>query len=184
MSAGKILAVCLLPLLLVACGGDEHSDVKQWMNESTKDLRGHVPPLPEIKPFPVVSYDASELVDPFSAAKIVPEKRTGGTGLKPDFDRPKEPLEAFPLESLKMVGVMRKNSVNYALINANGVVYQVRAGNHVGQNFGFIISITDSEINIRELVQDPTGQTSDWVERPATLQLQEQADQSPKGAGR
>jgi len=184
VSAAKSLAVCLLPLLLAACGGDEHADLKQWMNDSTKDLRGHVPPLPEIKPFPVVSYDAADLIDPFSPLKIVPEKRAGGTGLKPDFDRPKEPLEAFPIESLKMVGVVRKNNVNYALINANGVVYQVRPGNHMGQNFGFITAITDSEITLKELVQDPTGQTSDWVERSQTLQLQEQADQSPKGAGR
>ncbi len=175
MSAGKgLLVAILLPLLLVACGSDEHSDLKQWMTESAKDLHGHVPPLPEIKPFPVVSYEAADQLDPFSPAKVVPEKRAGGAGLKPDFDRPKEPLEAFPLEALKMVGVLRKNSVTYALINGSGVVYQVRAGNHMGQNFGFIVSVTESEINLRELVQDPTGQTSDWVERAATLQLQEQ----------
>lgn len=184
MSAGKGLAICLLPLLLAACGGDEHSDLKQWMNDSTKDLRGRVPPLPEIKPFPIVSYDAADQVDPFSPAKIVPERRTGGAGVQPDFDRPKEPLEAFPLETLKMVGVVRKSNVNYALINANGVIYQVRPGNHMGQNFGFITAITDSEVDLKELVQDPTGQTSDWVERAATLQLLEQADQSPKGAGK
>jgi type IV pilus assembly protein PilP len=184
VSARKNMAIALLPLFLAACGGDEHSDLKQWMSDSTKDLRGHAPPLPEIKPFPVVSYDATDQLDPFSSTKVVPEKRAGGAGLKPDFDRPKEPLEAFSLESLRMVGVVRKDKVIYALINSNGVVYQVRAGNHMGQNFGFIVSVTESEINLRELVQDPTGQTSDWVERAQTVQLQEQADQSPKGAGK
>ena len=184
MSAGKLLFALALPLLLAACGSDEHTDLKRWMADSTKDLHGHVPPLPEIKPFPVVSYDASDQMDPFSPAKIIPEKRAGGAGLKPDFDRPKEPLEAFPLEAMKMVGVLSKNGVSYALVNANGMVYQVRAGNHLGQNFGFVVSVTESEINIRELVQDPSGQTSDWVERAATLQLQELAGQAPKGAGR
>ena len=171
---GRLLAL-LLPCFLAACGGDEHSDLKEWMTEATKDLHGHVPPLPEIKPFPVVSYEAADLLDPFNAAKIVPEKRTGGGGgLKPDFDRPKEPLEAFPLESLKLVGVLRKNGVMYGLVNAGGVMYQVRAGNHMGQNFGFVVSVTESDIKLQELVQDPTGQTSDWVERASTLQLQEQ----------
>lgn len=173
----------LVPLALMGCGADEHKDLKQWMQESTKDLHGHVPPLPEIKPFPAVSYDAADQLDPFSAAKIVPEKRLGGGGFKPDFDRPKEPLEAFPLESLKMVGVLRKKDVMYALVNASGVVYQVRAGNHMGQNFGLVTSVTDSEINLKELVQDPTGQTSDWVERPTTLQLVEQVEPQ-KGAGK
>ncbi len=184
MKGGRLFVIAL-PLAIAACGGDEHKDIKRWMQESSKDLRGHVQPLPEIKPFPIVSYDAGDQPDPFSPVKIIPEKRLGGAGIRPDFDRPKEPLEAYPLESLKMVGVVRKGKVTYGLINANGVIYQVKAGNHAGQNFGVITAVTDSEIDIKELVQDPTGQTSDWVEQPATLQLQEQAEPSPqKGAGK
>ncbi len=184
MKLGR-LVVLALPFAVAACGGDEHKDLKEWMQESTKDLRGHVQPLPEIKPFPVVSYDAGDQPDPFSQSKILPEKRVGGGGVKPDFDRPKEPLEAYPLESLKMVGVVRKGKVTYGLVNANGVIYQVKPGNHMGQNFGLITAVKESEIDIKELVQDPTGQTSDWVEQTATLQLQEQAEQSPqKGTGK
>lgn len=169
----KIACFLVLLPLIAGCGSEEHQDLKQWMQESTKDLRGHVPPLPEIRPFPVVSYDAGDQPDPFSPAKILPEKRLGGGGMKPDFDRPKEPLEAFPLESMKLIGVLRKDKVTYGLVSAGGAVYQIRAGNHIGQNFGFVTAVTESEIQIKELVQDPTGETADWVERPAVLQLQE-----------
>jgi type IV pilus assembly protein PilP len=168
-------------VVLVACGGEEHQDIKNWMADAAKDMHGRVLPIPEIRPFPIISYDAGDLAEPFNPSKVVPEKRSGGGGIQPDFDRPREPLEAYPLESLKMVGVMRKDKVLHALIQVDNTVYQVRPGNHMGQSFGVITSITDAQMNIKELVQDPTGQTADWVERIATLQLQEQA-QSQKEA--
>jgi len=167
-------SIVLAAMFLAACGGDDHQDIKDWMAEASKDMHGRVQPIPEIKPFPIISYDAGDLPEPFNPAKVVPEKRSGGGGIQPDFDRPREPLEAYPLESLKMVGVMRKNKVLHALIQVDNTVYQVRPGNHMGQSFGVITSITDAQVNIKELVQDPTGQTADWVERIATLQLQEQ----------
>ncbi len=174
-------AIVLSVVLLAACGGEEHQDIKNWMAEAAKDMHGRVQPIPEIKPFPIISYDAGDLAEPFNPSKVVPEKRSGGGGIQPDFDRPREPLEAYPLESLKMVGVMRKDRVLHALIQVDSTVYQVRAGNHMGQSFGVITSITDAQVNVKELVQDPTGQTADWVERMATLQLQEQV-QSQKEA--
>lgn len=158
-------------LALAACGKDTHQDLKQWMQESTKGLKGHVAPLPEIKPFPVVSYDAANERDPFRPMKVEAEKKSGGGGLKPDFDRRKEPLEAFPLESLKMVGVIERGAIRHAIISVGTAVYQVKVGNYIGQNFGIITGITDDEVKIKELIQDPTG---DWVERTSTLQLQEQ----------
>jgi type IV pilus assembly protein PilP len=166
---------------LAACGSEEHQDIKQWMADASKDMHGRVQPIPEIKPFPIVSYDAGDLPEPFNPSKVVPEKRSSGGGIQPDFDRPKEPLEAYPLESLKMVGVVRKNGVPHALIQVDGTVYQVRNGNHLGQSFGVITSITDAQVTVKELVQDPSGQTADWVERLASLQLQEDA-QSQKEA--
>jgi type IV pilus assembly protein PilP len=167
--------------LLAACGGEEHQDIKNWMADAAKDMHGRVQPIPEIRPFPIISYDAGDLPEPFNPSKVVPERRTGGGGIQPDFDRPREPLEAYPLESLKMVGVMRKDKILHALIQVDNTVYQVRPGNHMGQSFGVITSVTDAQVNVKELVQDPTGQTADWVERIATLQLQEQA-QSQKEA--
>ncbi|MBL8491577.1 MAG: pilus assembly protein PilP [Rhodocyclaceae bacterium] len=157
--------------LLSACGGEEHQDLKMWMKESTKDLRGRVPPLPEIKAFPAVSYEAMDLVDPFKPQKIEPEKKGSGGGIKPDLDRRKEPLEAFPLESLKMVGVLQRDKMIHAVVLAGKAVHQVKIGNYMGQNFGIITNITESDIQLRELVQDAVG---DWVERTSSLHLQEQ----------
>lgn len=171
-----LCALGLIPafIFLAGCGSGEHEDIKQWMADSSRDLRGGVPPLPELKPFPIVSYDASNLADPFSAGRIEPEKKETG-GKKPDFDRPKEQLENFPLESLSFIGVVSKKKADTrrALILVDGVVYQVGKGNHMGQNFGRIVSVDDEQIKLIETVQDPTGQTRDWVEREMTLQLQE-----------
>jgi type IV pilus assembly protein PilP len=168
-------------VVLAACSGDDHEDLKHWMAEASKDMRGRVQPIPEIKPFPIVSYDAADLPEPFSAGKVVPEKRNVGGGIQPDFDRPREPLEAYPLESLKMVGVVRKGKVIYGLVQADRMVHQVRTGNHIGQSFGVITLISEVQMSIKELAQDPSGETTDWVERLATLQLQDQADPQKEG---
>lgn len=166
----------VMAAILAGCGDQGHEEIRQWMEESARDLKGGVPPLPELKPFPVVSYDAADKPDPFSAQRIDPEKKDGGAN-KPDFDRPKEQLENYPLESISFVGVVNKtrSKANYAVVQVDGVVYQVGKGNYLGQNFGRIVDITPSEIVIKEIVQDPSGQTSDWVERQMTLQLQEAA---------
>lgn len=171
----------LLPVLaslaLVACGSDEHADVKDWMKEATKDLRGRVPPLPEVKPFPVVSYDAGDLIDPFRPAKVEPEKKATGGGIKPDFDRRKEELERYSLEALKFVGLIRNDKTLYAVIVADKRIYRVKVGNYLGESFGKIIDIEASpgmdegKVVVKEQIQDPSG---DWVERTSVLELQVQ----------
>lgn len=175
MSRFALLLVMALfaSLTLVSCGGDDHQDLKQWMQEASKDIKGKVLPIPEIKAFPIVSYDAADMLDPFSAGKIEPDKKPNaeGTGLKPDLDRFREPLEAFPLESLKMVGLLRRGKMMNAIILADRAVHMVKIGNYMGQDFGMVVDITDSEVQLKELVQDPGGE---WVERSNTLQLQEQ----------
>lgn len=169
--------IILSCLLLLGCGGEEHEDIKAWMQESTKDMKGRVPPLPQIKPFPLIAYDSGSLVDPFRAARIEPEKKAGGGGLRPDFDRRREPLEAYPLESLKMVGTLQKKSAMHAIIQADKNVHQVRTGNYLGQNFGVVTRVTDSAVALKELIQDPNG---DWTERESTLQLQEKQQEGQK----
>jgi type IV pilus assembly protein PilP len=165
-----------LALYLTGCGGGEHEDLKKWMEASTKDLRGKVPTLPEIKPFPVVAYEAAELTDPFNPKKLEPNKQQkGGGGIQPDLTRQREPLEAYPLESLKMVGTLMQSRKFHALVQADKTLHQVRVGNYLGQNFGVITKIVESELMLKELVQDSSG---DWTERTSTLQLQE------KGAGK
>jgi len=104
----KALPVIVLGLLLAACGGEEFGDLKAELKDKTKDLRGRIDPLPVVKPYEPVPYKAFDQADPFSSAKIELVTKSassgGGGGLKPDLNRPKEPLEAYPLESLKMVG--------------------------------------------------------------------------------
>ena len=168
----KKIAVALASLALVACSSGNHDDLRQWMNEASKDIKGRIPPLPKVKPYEPVSYDAGNLLDPFKPGKIgVEQKKSGGGGLRPDMDRPREPLEAYPLESLKYVGVMTKKKISYAIIQVDGSLYQVRVNNYMGQNFGVISKLTESEVVLKELIQDSTG---DWVERESTLLLQGQ----------
>ena len=173
----RTTAILIACLGLSACGGEEHQDLKQWMKEATRDLKGRVPPLPEIKPFPVIAYDAADLVDPFRPSRIEPEKKAGTGGIQPDLNRRKEALEAYPLESLKMVGTLKREKVVHALIQADKNVHQVKIGNYMGQNFGIVTNITETEIALRELVPDSLGEYS---ERTSTLQLQERQQEGRK----
>ncbi len=171
-------SVILGALLVAGCGSEEHSDVKQWMAEATRDLRGSVPPLPEVKPFPVVSYEAGDALDPFRPAKIEPEKKGGGGGVKPDLDRRKEELERHPLDALKFVGVIRDDKRLYGVIVADKRIYRVKVGNYMGEDFGRIVDIQASpaldegKIVLREQVQDPSG---DWMERTSVLEMGQEA---------
>jgi len=164
------IPLCLTLLVLGGCGGGDHEDLRAWMKESTKDLKGRVPPLPEVKPYEPVAYDAGSLLDPFKSAKLEPERKKGGGGIQPDFNRPKEPLEGYPLETLKFVGFLQRGKMPNAIIMADSAIYQVKIGNYVGQNFGIITNISETEVSVRELVQDSSG---DWVERSSSLLLQE-----------
>lgn len=170
-------AIFMACLGLAACGGEEHQDLRQWMKESTKDFKGKIPPLPAIKQFPSLAYEAADLADPYSAAKIEPERKLGGGGIKPDLDRRKEPLESYPLESLKMVGTLMRGKMTHALIQADRNLHQVKIGNYMGQNFGIITDINETEVKLKELVPDSLG---DYTERTSTLQLQEKQQEDKK----
>lgn len=170
MRRAALLLPALLCALLAACSGGEHEDLRQWMDAATRDIKGRIPPLPPAATYEAVAYEGAGLLDPFRPSKIEPERRGGGGGVQPDFNRPREPLEAYPLESLRYVGVMVRKNQAYAIIQAESALHQVRTGNYMGQNFGVVTKINETEVALRELVQDPTG---DWVERTSSLQLQE-----------
>jgi type IV pilus assembly protein PilP len=168
----KILAIALV-LLLASCGGEEFGDLKAELKDKTKDLRGRIDPLPVVKPYEPVPYKAFDQPDPFGPAKIELVTKAppgGGSGIRPDLNRPKEPLESYPLESLKMVGVWQQPKATFALVKADTGLYRVKVGNYIGQNFGLVTAITGSSIQLRELIQDASG---DWSERQSALQLQE-----------
>jgi type IV pilus assembly protein PilP len=159
-------------LLLAGCGGEEFQDLRDFVKDAGADMRGKVPPPPDIKPYEPFSYDNSTgIEDPFKPRKI-DLKNSNHSGLnQPDLDRPKEELEDFPLESLKMVGYLQQANIGYAVIRStDGKLHRVKSGNYVGINFGQIISVTDTEIKIKEMMQDGAG---DWSERESSLQLVE-----------
>jgi len=174
----RIFALPIIMLLLVfgvlggglaGCSFEEGDDLDQYMRDATKDVKPRVKPLPEVQPYMALQYNAdASLVDPFRARKAVNKP----SALQPNLNRPKEPMEAYPLESLKYVGLLSKSKLTYALVKTpDEAVQQVKLGSYVGQNFGRVIQIKDSEVVLTEIVQDDL--TGDWVERTASLALQE-----------
>ena len=177
MKRGVILSAVIASgcaLGLAGCGGEEHSDLKQELAEATKDFRGQVPPLPQVKPYEPVPYTAEGLTDPFRPERIevarTDKKDTVNAKLAEQEKRIKEPLEAFPLESIQMLGTITQEKETFALVKAGPNLYRVRKGMYMGQNFGVITSIDETQISLKELVQDSGGE---WVERASTLQLVE-----------
>ena len=166
----KSIYFALICLLLTGCGGDEFQDLRDFVKNSGADMRGKIPPPPSVKLYEPFAYvNDANLSDPFKPRKpeVSPSGKRGEN--EPDLNRPKEALEEFPLESLRMVGYVLKAKTGYAVIRApDKKLYQVKVGNYIGMNFGLIKKISDSEIEIKEEVQDSTG---DWSERISSLQL-------------
>lgn len=168
----RALALMLCVSVLAGCNSGSHEDLQAWMKDATKDLRGNIPALPKVRPYEPVPYDAASLVDPFNPARAKPDadRRTGGT--MPDLNRPREELENFPLETIKLVGMMRDKQKLVAHVLVNGRGYEVRVGNYMGQSFGKVIKIDttkdEEKIVLKELIQEADG---GWVERESTLLL-------------
>ena len=165
----KMIHFFLVPLFLVGCAGEEFQDLRDFVKNAGADMRGKIAPPPEVKPYEPFIYDNEKnLPDPFKPRKM--ERDRGGLN-QPDLNRPKEALEEFPLEALKMVGYLYQNKVGYAVIRApDRKLHRVKAGNHIGMNFGLIKEVNDTEVIVKEMVQDSTG---DWTERINSLQLLE-----------
>lgn len=173
----KQLTLVALCVTLAGCSGEGHEDLRQWMQQSAKDLRGNIPKLPDVKPYEPVPYDVEAILDPFKPNKIEPESKQRmagrhGSAFEPDFDARElrnSLLEKFPLETLKMIGYLNVNNRPLAVIQAEQNVRQVKVGDYIGMDFGMVTRITDSEVTVRELVQDSAG---DWSERTSSLHLQ------------
>ncbi|MBU0622106.1 MAG: pilus assembly protein PilP [Gammaproteobacteria bacterium] len=163
-------AFLLTFLLLAGCGGEEFQDLRDFVKNAGADMRGKVDPPPDMKPYEPFTYDNDTgLPDPFKQRKA-DARNSGRGGLnQPNLDRPKEELEDYPLESLKLVGYLYQKGVGHALIKSSeGKLYRVKAGNYIGLNYGQVVSVTENEMKIREMVQDSVG---DWSERENTLLL-------------
>ncbi|VAX10177.1 hypothetical protein MNBD_GAMMA25-648 [hydrothermal vent metagenome] len=168
----SIVQICAL-LLLVACSGDQHEDLSSYISEVKSRQQGRIKGLPEIKPYESFAYDPASLRDPFSPFVVEEEEQapTADDGLRPDSNRKREAMEQFPLDSLVFVGNLERKGKRWALIAApDDTVYRVQPGNHLGQNFGEIMSISETTIEIKEIIPNGTG---GWVDREVSLQLTE-----------
>jgi type IV pilus assembly protein PilP len=176
----KTPVIRLLPLLaavsLAACSQSNESELKQWMGEVRANMKPTTQPVPAPKEFVPAQYESRAAVDPFDQQKVVMavvrqnQARVSASTIRPDLERRRETLEAFPLDQIKMVGMMRRGGVNVALVETSSGTHLVRAGNYMGQNFGLVTRVSETEIHLKEIVQDAAGE---WVERAAKLELQE-----------
>lgn len=172
----KLAAALALMAAVGGCGSSETDDLQRWMAEQRSQTHPKVAALSEPTKFAPQPYTQEGATEPFSSQKLTQAlKRDSSTTsnaalIAPELSRRKEPLEATPLDAMFMVGSLVRNGQPVALIKVDNLLYQVHAGNYLGQNFGRILKISENDITLREIVQDAAGE---WIERPATLQLQE-----------
>ncbi len=168
------LAALLGAVLLSGCGDRDSAEVHSWMAQVKRDTKPHVAPLVAPKTFIPAPYGSKDAVDPYNPNKLLAElaraAEKADSPYKPDMKRPKEFLESFPLDTMKMVGTMQKGGVNYALLQIDRAVYQVKLGQRLGENYGLVTAVADDAVSIKETVQDAGGE---WVERMSKLELQE-----------
>jgi type IV pilus assembly protein PilP len=170
-----LMSVTLAAFALVGCGG-EQGELTEWMEQQKREVKPSVQPLSPPKKFSPQAYAALSGVEPFSNQKLTvalkQEARQPNSLLAAEVNRRKEPLEAYPLDSMSMVGSVVKAGRPYALLRVGSLLYQVKQGDYLGQNFGKITKIAETDVALREIVQDAAGE---WIERTSALQLQEKA---------
>ncbi len=172
VSAIARLSVILGFLVLAGCVGADYSDLQAYIDEVNNRQRPSIEPLPEFTPYPVYVYESGDLRDPFERSAFIEQQAEvaiEGSGIRPPERDTKEPLEEFPLDSLRMVGTLEQAATIWALIKDSvGSIHRVRSGNYIGKNYGKIISITEREVELLEIVPNGLGA---FIERPATIAL-------------
>ena len=173
----RIQLICTALILVLAAlltGCSQEAEVREWMAKTKQETRVFVPKIDEPKTFVPFTYSRRESIDPFNPVKlssaIAKMRALSGKGIKPNMDRRREPLEQYPLDTVKMVGLLQKTGLTYAILQIDKAIFQAKIGNYIGQNFGMITNITEAGVDIKEIVQDASGE---WVERKARLELQE-----------
>lgn len=163
-----------LGLGLAGCGGGNTDDLRTFVSDVRGRQQARIEPLPEFKPYETFLYQASDMRSPFSPGTPSQAEQVlagNGSTLHPDANRPREALEDFPLDTLRMVGTLEQHGQSWGLVLASdGTIHRVQPGNYAGQNHGKIKEITEYEIALTEIVPDGLG---GWMERPASLALSE-----------
>ncbi len=176
LKTASVVGLVSVTLLLTACSSSDQ-ELQAWMAEQRNKSRPRIERLPEPTKFTPQAYTQEGSLEPFSNQKLAQAlKRESGQStantalIAPELARRKEPLEASPLDSVAMVGSLVKVGQPVALVRVDNLLYQVRVGNYLGQNYGRITKVTETGLTLREIVQDAAGE---WIERTANLQLQE-----------
>ncbi|MEN9844229.1 MAG: hypothetical protein RLZZ612_2058 [Pseudomonadota bacterium] len=173
--SGIVLGVTLT---LVGCGVSDEQDLTEWMQEQRNSFRPKVQSITEPKKFLPNPYRTEAAEDPFNSKKLA---EGGGVDLEsaeaknsaliePELKRRREPLEGFPLDTFAFVGTLEKSKAKIGLLKVNDQLYQVSLGNYLGPNYGKILSISETEISLRELIQETGGE---WVEKTTAIPIQE-----------
>jgi type IV pilus assembly protein PilP len=170
----KILVSVLSIFLLYGCATGDQQEIDQWVANVKTEIKPSVQKLAEPKKFTPESYAQQVAIDPFNQKKLLAalkrEASESSKILQAEISRRKEPMEAYPLDAIQMVGSLNKLGSPVALLKADTLLFQARVGNYIGQSFGKIISISETEVQLREIAQDAAGE---WIERKSSLQLQE-----------
>jgi len=158
---------------LEGCESSNLNDLRDYVTQVKARNPGRIEPLPEIEVYQTHSYSVADLRDPFSKPQTrqqeAEQKAASENGISPDFNRPRELLEEYPLDSLRMVGTLEKDQNVWAIVRANdGTIHRVVSGNYMGQNHGKIIRISENNIDLTEIIPDGAG---GWQERNAALAL-------------
>lgn len=171
------IACSMVLVLLTGCSENDFSGMTQYIAEVKLKPKGTIKQLPAIKVIQPFIFKPEDLRDPFKPIKPTEEPLGGqeqrGNGIKPDTSRRKEELEAFPVETLKMIGTVKDAKSNlWALVkSADKTVYRVKEGNYMGQNYGKIIRVTADKIELMEIVPDQPGM---WREQQMSIMLAEE----------
>ena len=175
MRAATLVSLIAIAFLLASCGANTE-ELQGWMEQQRREVKPSISPLQPPKKFDPQPYRSVQAVEPFSTQKLTvslkQEARQPNSLLAGELNRRKEPLEAYPLDSMSMVGSVSKSGSPFALLKVDRLLYQVKVGDYLGQNYGRITKIAETEVGLREIVQDAAGE---WIERVSTLQLQEKA---------
>jgi type IV pilus assembly protein PilP len=175
----RIAVLLWIAAMLTACGASSGDELRQWMADQKAQAQPKIKPIAEPKQFKPESYTFANEADPFSKLKLTQAlgkeanlAASNGALIGPELRRRKEPLEEFPLDSMTLVGSMVQSQKPVALVKVGPLLYQVRPGDYLGQNYGRVVKIVENEVTLREIVQDTVGE---WIERPASLLLQERS---------
>ena len=169
MTRSIVISAAALAVLSLSGCSNSMDELRKQVDEIKSRPGEAIEPLPEIKPYESFAYNASNMRSPF--VPTAPARTDLAAGVRPDVKRPREFLEQFPLDTMRMVGTLQLQGRNYGLVQGkDGLVHRVLPGSFVGQNDGRIVGISSTKISIIEIVPDGLG---GYIERPAGLALTE-----------